>query len=184
MTKQGLLLSVMLTLGLSGIAHAQDQGTTLNPAELCNDSSPCTANMKAVITSYTQGSLQFTQKLPRGFSGACYHQDPSYDANTTHYGAFAFTPQNSQIMASGLFFFFYAQDPYQGLSLEQMLQRMQQGGSQLTATLQTSDHLELSFGPSVRYWFRSDKSSGALAVIGQEQSGGSVTRVFCTMTPH
>lgn len=157
-----------------------------DPTRFCSSAGECSAPMEKIVKNYSQAGVPFVRSALDAFSGACYHLDPSYDPNYTHYGAFVFQNQSAVLSVAGLFSFFYSEDPYKGMSSVEVEKHVLDGGSAMKPVVMNKDSVELTFIASssdTRYWFRG--VNDRLYVIGRQASAGSSpTLVFCEMIRH
>jgi hypothetical protein len=175
--KLSILLGLLLFCQLSW---------SLDPSTFCDANADCTQDMKNVVEAYKQGNSSFANLNLSAYSGDCWHLNFQYDANHTHHGAFAFEKNGKVLMTSGVFSFFWEQDPYANLTAEELKTKLQNMGS--PAAINTElDPLTLEYlypETEIVYWFRSSADSKQLTVIGREARLMSANLVFCKMQKH
>ncbi len=183
-----ILASVFLaTLIFSSLGWA-DQGSAIDPSQLC-EGNPCSQPMINISQQYKEGFADFAGQDLSAYSGKCFHMNSMYDPNYAHYGAFVFAKSSQRMMISGLFGFFYDEDPYSGMNAEEMKSAFEKSGSNGAPGIVRPDHIELAYiypVAELRYWFRSDKSKKTLFMIGRQadNANGISSLVFCKMLRH
>jgi hypothetical protein len=89
------------------------------PPFLCVAES-CTARMREIARGFEGGRGITLAETPLLASGECYHLSPDYDPETTHYGIVLLDPHEGAGYMSGVFGFFFPENPYRGWTAEQM----------------------------------------------------------------
>lgn len=182
-------LVILLSTITGNAAKAEPTaGPIIDPTSICNGG-VCSEQMTNIIDGYKEGSGTFTDQSLVGYSGKCFHLSPHYNPGKAHHGGFIFQKDESSLGASGIFSFFYEEDPLLDMTSEQMKKHFEERGSKLSPATQNGDHVELTHiyeETDIRYSYRSDSSKQNLFVIGStSDKGGNVSSaVFCKMIRH
>jgi hypothetical protein len=180
---------VIFVSAITGTAKAEPTpGPVVDPTTIC-DGGVCSEPMQNIVDGYTQGVAGFANQALTGYSGKCFHLSSQFDPNHAHHGGFVFAKADGEITISGSFNFFYSEDPYQGMTAEEMKQRFYDNGSKMSPGKETSTEVQLTHiydETDIRYSYRSDDSKKNLFVIGTtSDKGGNVSSaVFCKMLRH
>ncbi|MBO9665430.1 MAG: hypothetical protein J7501_01280 [Bdellovibrio sp.] len=183
------LITVLAAFTTTASASSQQQQAPVpEPTELC-DGNPCSEPMLNVIAGYKDGVGGFANDDLTGFSGKCFHLNPQYNPNFAHHGGFVFDKTAGELNVSGMFSFFYGEDPYAEMSAEEMKAAFAKAGSTGTPAKVTEDHVEVAHlydTIDIRYWHRTDASHKNLFVIGRtaDTTYGMSSAVFCKMIRH
>ena len=161
--------------------HALDE----DPATFCTQNNLCTDKMVEISKDYKNGNINFTTENLSGFSGSCFHISSLYDSNHEHHGAFIFERSDKDLMADGIFMFFYDTDPFKEMNSIQLKDWFTTNNSQMVKTIQKRKQIEMQFlgdNSDYHYWFRNNKRNNHLALIGKQSNAFYLGFVFCDMT--
>ncbi|WP_413559601.1 hypothetical protein [Bdellovibrio sp. HCB209] len=180
---------VILLSTITGTAKAEPTaGPIVDPTSICNGG-VCSEQMNNIVDGYKEGSARFLDQSLIGYSGKCFHLSPNYNSGKAHHGGFVFQKDESSLGISGIFSFFYEEDPLADMTSQEMKQHFEERGSKLSPAKQNEDNVELAHifdETDIRYSYRSDASKKNLFVIGStSDKGGNVSSaVFCKMIRH
>ncbi|QDK43969.1 hypothetical protein DOM22_01730 [Bdellovibrio sp. ZAP7] len=180
---------VIFVSAITGTAKAESApGPVVDPTTIC-DGSVCSEPMQNIVDGYSQGVSGFANQGLIGYSGKCFHLTSHFDPNYAHHGGFIFEKSENQIAISGMFNFFYSEDPYQDMTAQEMKQRFADNGSKLSPGTETATEVQLAHiydETDIRYSYRSDVSKKNVFVIGttSDKSGNVSSAVFCKMLRH
>jgi hypothetical protein len=175
-----------LLLMLSLIFIFQSAWAAENPADFCSGNSECTEKMQEISLGYKNGNGQFKKEDLIRFSGSCYHLSYLYDKNHEHHSAFIFEKNGRDLMADGIFTFFYEEDPFSKMSSLELKNWFINNKSKMVKTIKKFNHVELQFlgpGSDYHYWFRNNQNNSKLYLIGKQLGENYLGLVFCEMNP-
>ncbi|MEK2689727.1 hypothetical protein [Bdellovibrio sp. GT3] len=180
---------VILLSSITGSAHAEPTpGPVVDPTSICNGE-VCSEPMINIVDGFRDGQGGFADESLTGYSGKCFHLSPHYNADKAHHGGFIFDKSQAPVGIAGRFNFFYEEDPYSGMTAQEMKDGFVQSGGNLSPGMETANDVQLAHiydEIDIRYWYRSDTTKRNLFVIGStsDKSGNVAAAVFCKMNRH
>ncbi len=170
---------------LIGIASASvSSSVSEDPSLFCHKNPNCTDKMNKISQNFKKGNVLFAKENLIGFSGACFHLSYLYDSLHEHHGAFVFEKNQNDLMADGIFLFFYPSDPFNNMTSQELKDWFIESKSTMVKTNVKASVVELQFlgeGSDYHYWMRSDKSNSKLFVIGKQASNNYDGLLFCEL---
>ncbi len=172
-----LLICSLLLLGALNLQAAPIE----QPENFCADTE-CTSEMLNISQKYATGTTAFVEKEISGYSGVCYHLNPSYYPEHAHHGAFVFEQSNKQVLTNGIFSFFYASNPFENMSTTELKQYLGNSFDPVSVAPGQVDLSYISSQANLHYWFRSSPDLKNLYVIGRDLSPSFINLIFCDMS--
>ena len=177
-TMKFYLIISLLIISLGVMAREE------NPAKFCNQNPECTQKMIEISNDYQNGNKLFSKEILDGFSGECFHLSSLYESKHAHHGAFIFEQSGRDLMADGIFTFFYNEDPFIAMNSIELKDWFISQNSHMVKTIKKLNQIEMQFlgdTSDYHYWFRSHPKTGKLLVIGKQASSEYLGFVFCEM---
>lgn len=169
-----LPMILVISLATASLAKALPINTPFpkaadEPENFCT-AQACSLPMRQISDAYKVGTLPPLNIDPKAYSGACYHLNPSYNAEDQHYGVTSFEVRNNgQVLINGFFGFFYQNDPYEHSRASEIVSDLNRKYAPSQGLL-FANHIESRFWSEtaqITYWYRTSQDQTTLLLIGQ-----------------
>ena len=155
-------IGVIIFITLSGMLRAsQSMGL---PTNVCSGRF-CGPAQQKIWNRFQDATRLKLVLIPSVYSGACYHNSPSYNPHTPQFGGVLIDKEYGHVFFHGRFSFHKQTHPYADLSVEAAREQFPESYEvtlfDMFAYAESSDSLA-----PFRYWFRQEADTGDLLLVG------------------
>lgn len=177
--KYGILI-LLLGAALPALAENAPDEDLPNP---CPTLQVCSDQQMQIWNEFKTATAPATTS--HVYSGTCYVSGRSYDSSRAQHGVTLFDVVAEDMHYAGRFSFFASKNPYESWTLETARKELADIGDKKRTVVMHDSYGQIDFDPGQqtiwRYYFRADKDSQKLYVIG---FWGLNHRVLCAMNQH
>ncbi len=177
MKTKNMLLFIGLCFSLSSLQNARADMFDQVPEEYCSpEYYDCSAFSLKILGNYNSGHTPLLNAEEALYSGSCYMVSSTYNKDHEHFAYLYFRKNNEKIDFFGAFSFFYEENPYKKMSLEEArLLNSEPSKYQVTSSA-TEWRVDTNIDPPWQYFIRETELK--LYVIGFWGYNDSLTCEF------